>query len=66
MSMGVDTEASTYELVEALGGLLEHLQRRVALEALRESGSSVRTEVVVTETASTGTYARVLRCVNGH
>ena len=58
--MPVDTQ----EFVRALGGLLEHLQRQVALEALRNSGSSFGTEAVVPETASTGAEA-VLRCVNG-
>ena len=41
------------------GGLLEVLQRRVALEALRESGSSVGAESVVSQTASTGAEAGV-------
>ena len=48
--MPVDTQ----EFVRALGGLLEHLQRQVALEALHKSGSSFRTEVVTPKTASTG------------
>ena len=37
---GADTKANTRESVRVPGGLLERLQRRVALEALRESGSS--------------------------
>ena len=51
--MGADTKANTRELVREAGSLLERLQRRVALEALRESGSSFGTEVVESQTAST-------------
>ena len=38
--MGADRKANTGELVRASGGLLERLQRGVARESLRESGSS--------------------------
>eukprot|EP00964_Phaeocystis_antarctica_P115280 scaffold79253_cov51-Phaeocystis_antarctica.AAC.2 len=55
--MGADTKANTRELVRAPGGLLERLQCRVALDALGESGSSFGTEVVVSQTASTGAEA---------
>ena len=53
--MGADTKANTRELVRSPGGLLQRVQRRVTLEALRESGSSFGTETVVLETARTGT-----------
>ena len=36
------------------GGLLQRLQRRVALEALGESGASLGAEAVVAQTASMG------------
>ena len=47
VAMGADTKR-----VREVGGLLERLQRRVALEALGESDSSFGTEVVVFQTAS--------------
>ena len=53
VSTGADRKASTRELVRARGGLLERLQRRVILEALRKSGSPFRTEVVESQAAST-------------
>ena len=53
--MGADTKANTQESVRAPGGLLERLQRGVALEALGESSSSFGTESVVSKTVSTGT-----------
>ena len=59
--MPVDTQ----EFVRALGGLLEHLQRQVAHEALHESSCSFETEVVPPKTASTGEWRRVLRGVRG-
>eukprot|EP00964_Phaeocystis_antarctica_P086334 scaffold54666_cov68-Phaeocystis_antarctica.AAC.7 len=51
--MGADTKTNTQELVRAPGGLLERLQRGVALEALRERSSCLRAETVERETAST-------------
>ena len=54
LSAGADTKANTRELVRARSSLLERLQRRVALEALGERGSSIGTEVVATETAGVG------------
>ena len=54
VSAGADTKANTRALVRAPGGLLERLQRDVALEVLRESSSSLGTEMVVRETASMG------------
>ena len=51
--MGADRIANTQELVRAPGGLLERLQRRVTLKALRESSSSFGTEFVESQTAST-------------
>ena len=53
MSMGADKKANTRELVRARGGLLERVQRGVALEALGESSYSFGTEVVGSQTAST-------------
>ena len=50
--MGVDRSP-----VRATGGLLQGSQRRVALEALRESSCSLGTEVIVLQTASTGEEA---------
>jgi hypothetical protein len=54
VSMGADTKANTLELVREAGGLLERLQRRVALETLCKRGSSFGTEPVVLETAGAG------------
>ena len=54
MSRGADIKANTLELVREVGGLLERLQHRVALEALCNRGSSFRTELVVIETAGVG------------
>ena len=54
MSTGADTKANTQELVREGGDLLERLQRRVALEALRESSSSFGAKLVALQTASTG------------
>ena len=59
--MGVDRKASR-EPVRAPGGLLQQLQRRVALQALRESSSSFGTDIVLGKTASTRPeQGRVLR-----
>ena len=52
--MGADTNANTRELGREVGGLLERLQRRVALETLRNRGSSFGTKVVALQTASMG------------
>ena len=60
--MGADTKANTLELVREAGGLLERLQRRVALETLCNRGSSFRTEIVVFETAGVGSEVRVAAC----
>ena len=46
VSRNADAKSKTRELVRATGGLLERLQRRVALEALRESGCSFWTDLV--------------------
>ena len=54
VSMGADTKANTLELVREAGGLLERLQRRVALEDLCNRGSSFGTELVALETAGVG------------
>ena len=59
MSRGADRNANTRELVRAAGGLLERLQRRVALEALCNRGSSFRTELVARETAGVGSEVGV-------
>ena len=58
--MGADTKANTRELVREAGGLLERLQRRVAPETLRESGSSFGTEVASQQTA--GRSAEAVWC----
>ena len=50
VSAGADTKANTRELVRARSSQLERLQRRVALEALGERGSSFGTEAVFIET----------------
>ena len=55
VSTGVDTKANAWEPVQSPGGLLQRVQRRVTLEALRESGSSLGTEIVARDTARTGT-----------
>ena len=52
--MGADTKANTRELVREVGGLLERLQRRVALETLRNRGSSFGTKLVALKTAGVG------------
>ena len=52
--MGADTNANTRELVREVGGLLERLQRRVALETLRNRGSSFGTKLVALKTAGVG------------
>ena len=62
--MGADRKANIRELVRAPSGLPEQLQRRVALEALGESGCSLATEAVVSQTASRGVWL-VVRSVNG-
>ena len=62
VSMGADRKANTWELVRALSGLLQRLQRRVALESLGESGSSFRAESVFRETVSMGAGAGAEGC----
>ena len=57
--MGADTKANTWEQVRALSSLLQRLQRRVALEALCNRGSSFRTELVARETAGVGSEVGV-------
>ena len=52
--MGVDRKANTRGLVRAPSGLLQQLQRRVALEALCDRGSSFGAELVVSKTAWVG------------
>ena len=51
-------------LVRAPSGLLQRLQRRVALEALGESCCSLVSQTVVSQTASRGVWL-VVRSVNG-
>ena len=51
--MGADRKANTGGLVGAPSGLLQQLQRRVALEALGESGASLGAESVLAETVRT-------------
>ena len=57
MSAGADTKANAQELIREAGGLLERLQRGVALETLGESESSLGVEAVGRDTASTGAEA---------
>ena len=64
VSMGADTKANTRELVRTPGGLLQRAQRRVTLEALRESSSSFGTEVILSQTASTGTEVGAVSVVS--
>ena len=54
MSAGTDTKANTRQLVREVGGLLERLQRRVALETLCDRGSPFGTKPVVLKTAGVG------------
>ena len=51
--------------VRATGSLLELFQRRVALQPVSESGSSLGAEVVLLQTASTGKRRVVMRRVKG-
>ena len=61
--MGADTKANAQELIREAGGLLERLQRGVALETLGESEqSSLGAEAVGRDTASTGAEAGAEAC----
>ena len=60
--MGADTKANAQELIREAGGLLERLQRGVALETLGESESSLGVEAVGRDTASTGAEAGAEAC----
>ena len=51
LSRGADRKANTRELVREVGGLLERLQRRVALETRCNRGSSFGAELIVLKTA---------------
>ena len=62
MSMGADRKANAQELIREAGGLLERLQRGVALETLGESESSLGAEAVGRDTASTGAEAGAEAC----
>ena len=50
MSRGADTKADTLALVRVLSGLLQRLQRRVALESLGERYGALVSDPVVVET----------------
>ena len=66
--MGTDRKANALGPVRGSCGLLELLQRGVALKALGESGSSLGAKKVGRDTASTGAEAgaeAMLRRVNG-
>ena len=63
--MGAETKANAQELVREAGGLLERLQRRVALEDLCNRGSSFGTEIVELETVRLGSEVGVVSRVNG-
>ena len=63
MSTGADRKGKhSGALVRAPSGLLQRLQRRVALEALGESSASLGAEVVVVHTASMGAEAGAEAC----
>ena len=59
LTEGEKSAGSSYEVAV---GLLQGLQRRVALEALRKSSSSFGAEVVASQAASTGVEAGVEQC----
>ena len=61
----VGTATHVVEAAERVAGQVERLQRRVTLEALRESSSSFGTEVVLSQTASTGTEMGAEWCLSG-
>ena len=54
VSRGADRKVNTRGLVQVPSGTPQRLQRRVALEALGESGASLRAESVLAQTASMG------------
>ena len=62
MSTGADTKANAQGPVRGSCGLLELVQRGVALEALGKSESSLRAEAVVTQTASMGAEVGAEAC----
>ena len=62
MSAGAGRKANTWELVRAPSGLLQQAQRRVALEALSESGASLGAEAGVVQTSSTGAEVGAEAC----
>ena len=62
VSTGADTKANAQELIREAGGLLERLQRGVALETHGESESSLGAETVGRDTASTGAEAGAEAC----
>ena len=62
VSMGTNTKANSRELVREAGGLQEPSQRRVALEALCNRGTSFRAETVSPETASMGAEVGAEAC----
>ena len=69
VSTGADRKANAQGPVRGSCGLLELLQRGVALKALGESGSSLGAKKVGRDTASTGAEAgaeAMLRRANGH
>ena len=62
MSAGADRKANAQGPVRGSCGLLELLQRGVALEALGESGSSLGAKAVARDTASMGAEAGAEAC----
>ena len=64
VSMGTDGKPHIWELVQAPSGLLQRLQRRVALDALGESGRSLGTEAGLSQTVSKVVWL-VMTSVNG-
>jgi len=63
VSTGADRKGKhSGALVRAPSGLLQRLQRRVALEALGESGSSLGAKAVASQTASQRSVAGGEEC----
>ena len=60
--MGADRKVNTGGLIRAPSGLLQRLQRRVALEALGESGASLGAKAVARDTASMGAEVSAEAC----
>ena len=62
VSVGADRNSNTGGLGRGPSGLLQRLQRRVALEALGESGASLGAEATASQTASMGAEVGAEAC----